>query len=286
MSTTKKVSLVIVTYNSNKTIYDLLSSIKAINNLIKEIIIIDNNSLFFNKNKISKISQKIKIIQNKKNIGFAKAVNQGIKISKSDFILLLNPDTYLTDNSIINTFNIILNDNNIGAIGGKILNEKRINTYTANSKPTFLTGLFEFTNLKKIFPNNKFSNQFWIEKNKIISKPIEVSSLCGAFLIFRKKIKNELNLFNEKYFLYLEDTDFGIKIRNQGYKVIFDPNSQVVHIGGVSSNNKYKTDLKSWYKSREIFFKKHLNIFASIILISIFKIEKNILYLRNLIKHE
>lgn len=286
MSIVKKLSIIIITYNSDNTIFNLLSSIKIIKNFIKEIIIIDNNSLFFDQNKIRKISPKIKIILNKKNVGFSKAVNQGIKISKSEYILLLNPDTYLIDNSIINTCKLIFDDKKIGVIGGKLLNEKRDNNYTANSNPTFLTGLFEFTNLKKIFPNNKYSNQFWIEKNKIINKPISVSSLCGAYLIFRKKINNNLNLFNEKYFLYLEDIDFGIKINNQGYKVIFDPNSHIVHIGGASNNNKYKTDLKHWYESREIFFKEHLNFFASIILISIFKLEKNILYLRSLYKYE
>ncbi len=286
MSMDKKISLVIVTYNSNKTIFKLLLSIKAINNLIKEIIIVDNNSRFFDKNKIKKIFPKIKIIENKKNLGFAKAVNQGIRKSKSSFILLLNPDTYLIDNSIVNTINIIINDKKIGAIGGRLLNKNRQKSYTANNKPSFLTGLFEFTNLKKIFPNNKFSNNFWIEKKQLINKPIEVSSLCGAYIIFRKKINNKLNLFNQKYFLYLEDIDFGIKINNQGYKVIFDPNSRIIHIGGHSTNNKYKTNLKQWYESREIFFKEHLNLFAGIILISIFKIEKTILNIRNLINHE
>jgi len=286
MLTIKRLSIIIVTYNSGKTILKLLSSLKLIENIIKEIIVIDNNSLVFNKNKIQRISSKIKIIQNHKNVGFAKAVNQGIKLTKSDYILLLNPDTYLIDESIINTFKKIYKDNKIGAIGGRILNEDKKNSYTANNKPTFFTGLFEFTNLKKIFPNNRFSKKFWIEKNKNINKPTKVSSLCGAYIIFRKKINNKLNLFNEKYFLYLEDVDFGIKNNNQGYKVIFDPNSKIIHIGGYSSKNKYKTDLKQWYKSREIFFKEHLNPFASIILISIFKIEKYILYLRSLIKHE
>ena len=281
-----KISIIIVTYNSDQTIYKLLISLNYyIGYLIKEIIIIDNNSVFFNKNKILTFFTNIKIFQNKHNIGFSKAVNQGIKASKSNYILLLNPDTYLIDNSIITTLNLIFKDKKIKAIGGKILNKKGNNVYTANNKPTFLTGLFEFTNLKKIFPSNRHSNQFWPEKNKKIKKPIEVSSLCGAYLIFRKKINNQLNLFSEKYFLYLEDVDFGIKINNQGYKVVFDPNSQIVHIGGFSTKNRYKTDLKHWYKSREILFKEHLNFFASIILISIFKLEKLILYLHSLYKY-
>jgi GT2 family glycosyltransferase len=282
----KKISLVTVTYNSEKTIFRLLNSIKLIDDHIKEIIVVDNNSNDFDKNKIISNSKKIKIITNKKNLGFAKAINQGIKVSKSDFILLLNPDTYLINNSIKHSLNIIQKDQKIGAIGGKIFNQIDQISYTATDKPTFLTGLFEFTNLKKIFPNNKFSKSFWIEKDKQIKKPIEVTSLCGAYMIIQKKINNKLNLFNEKFFLYLEDIDFGIKINQNGYKVIFDPNSNIRHVGGVSSKNKYKTDLKSWYKSRKIFFKLHLNKVEGIILSAIFSFEEKILKIIHFIKNE
>lgn len=286
MSIGKKISLVTVTYNSEKTIFKLLSSIKSIDNYIEEIIVIDNNSKKFNRNKIISISPKIKIIINKKNLGFAKAINQGIKISKSNIILLLNPDTYLIDDSIKHSLNLIIKNPKIGAIGGKIFNEKNEISYTATGYPTFMTGLFEFTNFKKIFPNNKFSKLFWIEKIDKIEKPIEVVSLCGAFMIIQKRINNKLNLFNEKFFLYLEDIDFGIKLNQNGYKVIFDPNSKVKHIGGASSNNKYKTDLKSWYKSRKIFFKSHLNKVEGIILSTIFSIEEKLLEVIHLIKNE
>jgi O-antigen biosynthesis protein len=286
VSINKKISLITVTYNSKKTIYKLLNSVKLIDNYIKEIIVVDNNSNNFDKNKISSISKKIKIIINKRNLGFAKAINQGVKVSRSDFIILLNPDTYLTDDSIKHSLNLILKDPKIGAIGGKISNQKNQISYTATNNPTFLTGLFEFTNLKKIFPNNKFSKSFWMEKDKQIKKPIGVTSLCGAYMIIRKKINNKLNLFNEDYFLYMEDVDFGININEKGYKVIFDPNSNIKHIGGASSKNKYKTDLNSWYKSRKIFFKLHLNKVEGIILSIIFSIEENILKIIHFIKNE
>ena len=286
MSIGKKISLVTVTYNSERTILKLLGSIKPINDYIKEIIVIDNNSKKFNKNKIVLFSKKIKIIINKKNLGFAKAINQGIKASKSNIILLLNPDTYLIDDSIKHSFSLITKNPKIGAIGGKILNKKNEIAYTATNYPTFMTAIFEFTNFKKIFPNNKFSKLFWIEKKGRIHEPIEVTSLCGAFMIIRKKINNKLNLFNEKFFLYLEDVDFGIKLNKSGYKVIFDPNSKIKHIGGASSDNKYKTDLKSWYKSRKIFFKSHLNKVEGIILTIIFSIEEKLLKIIHFIKNE
>ena len=106
-TTSEEISVIIVSYNSNDTIYKLLTSLKLIDTCISEIIIIDNNSVFFYKDKIKNLSVKIKIIENKKNIGFAKAVNQGIRICKSKYVLLLNPDTYLIDRSIINSFRII-----------------------------------------------------------------------------------------------------------------------------------------------------------------------------------
>lgn len=285
MSISKKVSLVIVTYNSEKTIYKLLTSLKLIHNHLKEIIIIDNNSKKFNSKKIKKISKKIHIIQNDKNLGFAKAVNQGIKISKSNFVLLLNPDTYIENKSILKTIAKIQKDNNIGAIGGFILNEKGKRQFTANNKPTFMTALFEFTLLKRIFPNNHYSKNFWIENHKIKSTT-KVSSLCGAYMIIKKRIKRDLNLFDERFFLYLEDIDFGISINNKGYLVILDPESYVKHIGGASSNNKYKTDLKSWYQSRKLFFKKHQNKFNGIILTVIFSIEEFLLKKIQLLKDE
>lgn len=285
MSISKKISLVTVTYNSEKTIYKLLSSLKLIEKELKEIIIIDNNSKYFNSKNIKKISKKIKIIQNKKNLGFAKAVNQGIKISKSELVLLLNPDTYLEDISIIKTINKIKNSKQIGAIGGLIFNEQGIRQFTANSKPNFLTAIFEFTVLKRIFPNNKYSKNFWVENEKT-KKPTKVNSLCGAYIITRKIINKNLNLFDERFFLYLEDIDFGTSINKKGYFVILDPDSHIKHIGGASSNNKYKTDLESWYKSRKIFFKKHQNKFNGIILSVIFSIEEFLLKKIQLLRNE
>lgn len=279
-----KLDLVVVNYNSTKQLINLIKSTKLIASIINNIIIIDNNSDDFNKKYFQK--PKIKIIQNKNNLGFAKAVNKGIKKSTANIILLLNPDTYLINNSIKNTFKLIKEDKKIGTIGGKIKYPNNILYPTANNKPTFLTGLFEFTNLKKIFPKNKFSRNFWIENIQNIKKPIKVSSLCGAYMYIRKKINNKLNLFDENFFMYMEDIDFGIRNNKEGYKVIFDPNSNIIHIGGSSSKNKYKTSLKYWYKSRKIFFKKHLGIFKGTILSILFSLEEIILKVYHYIKHE
>lgn len=280
----EKLSIIIINYNSTKYLKKLISSLKKIKKYIDEVIIVDNNS----KEPIKlKENPNIKLIKNKKNLGFAKAVNQAIKKSKNHFLLLLNPDCLILDDSMSKIFNSIKIDKNIGAIGGKIINRDNKPYFTANNKPNFLTGLFEFTNIKKIFPNNFFTNQFWIEKENKIKKPITVNSLCGAFQIFRKFDKNKnLNLFDENFFLYLEDIDFGTMLNSKGYKVVFDPSSTIKHIGGMSNTSKYGTVLKHWYQSRKYFFNKHLTQVESIILSIVFSLEELSLFIYHSLKNE
>jgi len=280
-----KITIIIVNYNSSKNTNKLLSSInKYIYKSISKIIIIDNNSKDIKDLNIK--DSKIELIKNNKNIGFAKAVNQGIKISKEELLILLNPDTTIIDSSILKTIKLIKNDKKIGVIGGKI-KYKNKKIFTANNIPTFLTGLFEFTNLKKIFPNNKYTLNFWPERNNKITKPIEVSGICGAYLIFKKyDQKRSINYFSQDYFLYLEDLDFCLKMKSKGFKIIFDPRSKILHIGGASTKNKYNMSLNYWYKSRKIFFKKHLNKVEGIILNIIFTLEELFLKTRLLIKND
>lgn len=284
MSTSKisyKISVLIVNYNSEKQTIKLLKSLELISDNVNEILVVDNCS-----NELPKLNQskKIFLIKNKKNIGFSKAVNQGIRIARNNIILLLNPDTYLENNSILNSIRLINSDKKIAAIGGKIKNPIS-NKYipSANSKANFFTAIFEFTNLKKLFPNNYFSKKFWIKTTQ--KRPIEVESICGAYIILRKKINNKLNIFNEDYFMYLEDIDFGNKINSLGYKVIYDPNSEITHTGGSSNKSVYNTVLEYWYKSRKIYFIYHLPKIQSIIMIKIFSIEELFLKIYHFFTH-
>ncbi len=279
----KHVGVIIVNFNSTTFLNKLIQSLSHISQVINEIIIVDNNSQDINKLKTDK---NITLIKKTKNVGFAKAVNQGIKKSKSKFILLVNPDCLIIDDSIIGLIKKISSDNNIGVIGGKIQNYHNSEYQpTANTKPTFLTALFEFTNLKKIFPNNTYTKRFWVN-DKQITNDTEVDSLCGAFLIFRKIINKRLNLFDENYFLYLEDVDFGLKNKKEGYKVVYSPDATIKHLGGASNNSKYNTALKYWYKSRKYFYTKHSNKIVAIILLLLFSTEENLLKIYHFLKNE
>lgn len=288
-----KITIIIVNYNSTEYLIKLIKSLTLIRKIVEKIIIVDNNSNDFNQSLVFKVAKhtKTNIILNNTNKGFSYAVNQGIKISTSNFILLLNPDTTVVDKSIEKLLKKIINNTKIGVIGGAIESmSSKTRQLTANTRPTFLTALFEFTNLKRLFPNNKFSNRFWVEKkpnNHNRTEEVEVDGLCGAFMLFRKNlIPGGTNFFDENFFLYLEDLDFCLGVKNKGLSIIFDPSSKIRHKSGASSNSKYNIVLKHWYQSRKYFFCKHLNPIQGIILKVIFSIEESILSLYHHIRHE
>jgi GT2 family glycosyltransferase len=282
MSTIKeKISVVTINYNSTEKLKRLIKSLDNINEQIYEIIVIDNNSS--DTKHFSTSNKKVRFIKNSNNTGFAKAVNQGIDESKTDIILLINPDCELRDKSPLKSYSKIIKNKNIGTIGGRILNPETLqDRYTATSKPGFLTALFEFTNLKKIVPENIYSKRFWIEKTQNIKTPIKVHSLCGAYMFIRKKPKVR---FCEDYFLYMEDVDFGSIIKSNDLETWFDPESSITHVGGHSSNSKYKIVLKHWYKSRKIYFRKHLGPLLGNILWLLFTVEETFLTLYHRLKN-
>lgn len=282
---TPKITVITVNYNSATYTKHLINSVcEYIPKFVKEIIIIDNNSKEADKKELKKNEQKSKIIFNSENVGFSRAVNQGISLAKTDYLLLLNPDCVLVDSSISKLIKLINEDRTVGACGGKLIDPLTNQVVpSANRKPTFFTGLFEFTNLKKMFPNNVFTNYFWVEKTPNNIQRINVSSLCGAFVLFRKTIQNQEISFDNSYFMYLEDVQFGVDINKMGSVVVFDPNVRIIHHGGKSNNSKYKTVLKYWYNSRKIYFKKNLPYLQGKILEVIFTLEELFLKIYHLL---
>jgi hypothetical protein len=235
--------------------------------------------------KISLLHKRICIISSEKNIGFSKAINIAFRNTKSKYVLILNPDTIIIDDN----FDLLLEnfkDKHTAVVGCKLVN-KEDNTYlSANSEPNFFTAIFEFTNLKKIFKNNLFTKKFWIEKTYSDNYPIKVHSVCGAFLLIDKTRIHSDHIFNESYFLYLEDLDLGYYIKSINQSIVFDPRYKIKHIGGQSNTSKYGAVLKHWYKSRNIFFNKHLNKPFSLIASLLFIIEESLLSLYHYFKNE
>jgi len=289
-SISKKISIIVVTYNSSKTINTLLKSIDTLSNqnLIKELIIIENNSpdrdettKIFKKYKFNYIKSK-QYVLSKANYGFAKSCNIGASLASGDFLLFLNPDTELISSSL-NTLLSHAIKNNTDLIGG--LSERYDGEIhkTVVRYPTLLVGLLEFSNIGK-FIHNYFGNNYfyYVDKNLYQSRyDTIVEGLGGAYLLVKKSSFHKLNGFDERFFMYLEDVDLCYRANLKGMKIQFCPHSKIKHIGGASSKNKYHIRHQAWYDSRKAYYKKHFGVLANILIQFVFNVDELILKIRS-----
>ena len=282
------ISIIIVSYNVKDYLKKCIQSIiKFSTNTSYEIIIIDNNSKDGSKEMLKKnLSNKMNLIFNSENLGFAKAVNIGLRHSKGDFLLLVNPDTVFIENIADKLKKYFQENRKVGIVGCKVLNKDQ--TFQISSRrnfPYLHSLMFKLIGLTKCFPKNKFISSYnmtYLNEN-IISKNISIS---GACMMFQKKMIKNIGLFDERFFLYFEDTDFCLRAIKAGYEVIYYPKAQIIHHKG-SSSKKNITDAKNYFDQSLLkFFKKYkheysFNFITLYILIAVILIRKNIRILFN-----
>jgi len=268
------ISIIIVTYNSEDHIDRCLRSLLLHENrYIKEIILIDNASTDDTLKIVSKVKNlKIEVLKQKNNIGFASSVNIGIKKEKGKYILLINPDTEILKECFCNLIKSVEVERG-GISGGKMIGKGGLvhNTHVRN--PNLLIGLFDFTNLKKIFPNNRWHKKFYYFDSKSNGLDMEVDAVSGGFMLIDKRVINKIGNLNENFFMYLEDIEYCNRARNEGFRVIYCPGAVIYHEGGASSRNKDKINFNAWLWSRKYFFWKNNSLLTNLIIQPIFYID-------------
>ncbi len=278
-SKTLPISTIIITYKSNKHLYDCLLNIINSQKIPKEIIIIDNNSPLSPFHVIKEVVEhkknvdipNINFYKSKANIGFAKAVNMGINLSKHENILLVNPDLFLEKSAIKKILN---SKRKCSIIGGKTYMQNGELYPTVTQNINLFKIFIEFTSLKKILNLIKFKQSFFWDFEALKSKSvIRVSGVSGCFMLFDKQVIQKIDHFDENYFLYLEDLDFCLKAYKNNIPILFEPNAYGIHVGGGSSLDKpNKINEKAWQKSKKYFCKKNF-IYTGNLLNFIIKID-------------
>ena len=288
------VSIIIVTYNSEKEIINCINSLlHQLNDINGEIVIIDNNStdntIFLIKEIDSKI---ISIIQNSDNFGYTIANNQGIKNAKGEYLLFLNPDTIVPNGVINNLLNEIQGNKNFGAIAPQLrFPDGRIQK-SCRRFPRRRDILYESIGLSKLFKNSKEFN-YWKMGDFNHNKTSLVDQPAGAALLIPKKIINEIGLLDEQFPMFFSDVDLCKRIWDVGYNVRYTTNSFITHKGGASVYRKRIKMIVSSHFSFWKYFNKYqtklfdnvLNVLVGIFLLALipFRILLNLL-LPNLIK--
>lgn len=213
-----KLTIIIITYNSEKYIQNCIKNITKY-----PLIIIDNNSQDNTLN-IVKNAKNVKIIANKKNLGFSKAANIALKQSRTKYALILNPDIIITNKSITKMVTYMEKHPECDVQGPKLLYSDGSVQHSARKFPKFSTLL-----KKRLGMNSKSVGDYLLE-NISLKKPIKVDWVCGGCMMFKIKY-----LLDESFFIYFEDVAFG-----KGKHVIYNPTIRVTHYAQHASQKKLK----------------------------------------------
>lgn len=225
------IDIVIVNWNSGNYLQKCIKSLLIETNYVHiyNIFIIDNNSNDFSLNKIN-YSSKIEIIKNAENKGFSKACNQGFKLCKSPYILLLNPDTQLNSETLQNCLSFMNAHSEIDILGCQLLDEKGNVSLSCCRFPTPLRFFYDASGLSKLFPRIFTPALLMSDWNHNTSRVVD--QVMGAFMFMRSSVFKKIGYFDERFFVYYEELDFSKRLSNQGGKSYFDSNITAIHTGG------------------------------------------------------
>ncbi len=253
-----KLSVIIVNYNVKHFLEQCLISVRAgFQRIDGEVIVVDNNSVDGSLEMLRSKFPEIKIISNKKNLGFAKANNQAIKIAKGEFILLLNPDTVVEGDTFDKVIGFMEHQPEAGGLGVKMVDGS--GKFLPESKrglPTPTTAFYKIFGLTALFPHSKkFSGYYmgYLDENQIH----DVDVLAGAFMMMRKELLDKIGLLDESFFMYGEDIDLSYRITKAGYKNFYFPETRIIHYKGESTKKGSINYVVMFYKAMLIFVKKH-----------------------------
>lgn len=277
-----KLSIIIVTYNSQNEIEKCLNAIQNSKIENYEIIIVDNAS---NDNTIKLIKQKyssIFIIENNRNIGFGSANNIGIKKASSEYICLLNPDAYLYPDTLSELVAFMAKNPYIGIIGPKLLYEDSRLQPSSKHFPRIITefcnysiiGNYLLEYIKRIRSKRKYSNLNTKNSVTNIDEGYKTDWLTGACIVIKKEALKKIGLFDENYFIYCEETDLFYRLAKEtNFITWFFPKVSCIHVGSHSTSKKWiETEIKG-LESKFYFFRKHYGYICETILKSLIFME-------------
>ncbi|MBM4349508.1 MAG: glycosyltransferase family 2 protein [Deltaproteobacteria bacterium] len=248
-------SIIIVNWNTKDDLLNCLGSIfQYKGRLNEEVIVVDNGSQDGSGSEVRTAFPSVFIIQNDKNLGFAKAVNQGLERCRGDYILLLNPDTQVKEGAVEALLSFMDTHPEAGVAGAQLLNPDGSKQNSIANFPSLATELLNKSLLRWLFPD-RFPG-----KERGYSTPIEVDSVIGACMMVRREAMEQVGLLDEDYFLFLEETDWCYRMKKAGWKVYHVPQAEVYHFQGKSAEKDKKRAKVEYYRSRYQFFKKNRGV--------------------------
>lgn len=258
------ISIIIVnfqTYDLTKRCVESVLEALDKKNLTGEILLIDNHSEDGSGERLKEAfnsESRVEVILNDYNAGFSVANNIGLNKAHGDYLLLLNSDTIVNEDTLSKTVDYLKSHKDCGALGCKVvLPDGKLDVACKRSFPTPFSALSHFTKLDKIFPKSPiFSSYNLTYLDEDVTH--DVDCIMGAYMCLTREAYQKVGGLDEDYFMYGEDTDLCYRLRDAGFNIVYYPEAQITHYKKASwSGKKNPKVLDSFYDSMLIFYDKH-----------------------------
>jgi len=253
-------SIIIVNYNVKQFLINLVESIyKAVKSISFEIIVVDNASEDGSIETLQNKYPEVRLIANKVNVGFGAANNQALQLAKGKYLLLLNPDTIVNEDTFTKMISFFNNNNEVGIAGCKVLNpDGTLQLACRRSFPGPWTSFTKVIGLSQLFPGTKLFARYnltYLDENK----SYEVDAVSGAFMMIRREVYEKIGGFDQQFFMYGEDLDICYRAQKAGFKVYYVHSTEIIHYKGESTKRSTIDETKVFYDAMQLFVRKHLS---------------------------
>lgn len=262
-----KLSVVIVNYNVSHYLLQCVDSLShALRGTDSELIVVDNHSRDNSVTLLRQYHPEVRIVENLHNLGFAKANNIAIRQSRGEYVLLLNPDTIVSESVVKGVISFLDSHPEAGSAGVRMLNaDGTVAPESRRGVPTPMTAFYKLSGLCGMFPNSRRFGRYYLGHLPWDS-PQQIEVVSGAFCMLRTSVLKKVGLLDEDYFMYGEDIDLSYRILKSGATNWYVPET-ILHYKGESTHKSSFRYVHVFYQAMHIFFRKHfshLGLFISI----------------------
>lgn len=253
-------SIIIVNYNVRDFLHHALVSLqKAMKGIRGEIIVVDNASDDGSLEMVRRRFANVHLIASKTNLGFARANNLGLKRARGKFLLLINPDTIVQEDTLRVMLKFFAENPDVGLAGCKILNpDGSFQLACRRSFPRPWVALTKMTGLSALFPRSRFFGKY----NLTYLNPdetYELDAVSGSFMMLRREAYERVGGLDEDFFMYGEDLDWCYRIQQSGWKNYYVHTTQIIHYKGESTKRSDLNEIRTFYQAMHLFVSKHLS---------------------------
>ncbi len=253
-----KLSVIIVNYNVRYFLEQALLAVRrAAKRLPTEVIVVDNNSVDDSVAMVREKFPEVQLICNQDNPGFAIANNQAIQLANGEYVLLLNPDTVVEEDTFERCANFMDQRPQAGGLGVRMIDGGgRFLPESKRGFPTPMVAFWKSFGMSRLFPKSRVFNRYhlgYLAEDEVH----EVEVLSGAFMWLRRSVLDEIGVLDENFFMYGEDIDLSYRIVLAGYKNFYFPETTIIHYKGESTKKGSLNYVKTFYQAMIIFARKH-----------------------------